>query len=50
MQKQDLGKLQTRKVRVLKVSKKDKANIATGPVKRKISDRSTAKSKKSKAS
>lgn len=50
MQKQDLGKLQTRKVRALKVSKRDKANITTGPVKRKNSDRSTGKPKKSKTS
>lgn len=50
MQKQDLGKLQTRKVKALKVSKKDKANVTTGSVKRKNSDRSNENSKKSKTS
>lgn len=50
MQKQDLGKLQTRKVKALKVSKKDKANVTTGSVKRKNSDRSNENSKRSKTS
>ncbi|KAJ8314511.1 hypothetical protein KUTeg_006661 [Tegillarca granosa] len=50
MQKQDLGKLQTRKVKALKVSKKDKANVTTGSVKRKNGDRSNENSKRSKTS
>lgn len=50
MQKQDLGKLQTRKVKALKVSKKDKVNVTTGSVKRKNSDRSNENSKRSKTS